>query len=100
MDLNKAIRMAVDTGDVGFGSRGASKVASTGKTKMIILSNNCPPKTRELIERNAKLSGVSILVYGGSSVELGSLCGKPFPISSLSIIEPGNSNILDAIKGQ
>ena len=100
MDISKAIRMAVDTGDVQFGSRKSSKAASAGKPKMIILSKNCPVKAKQEIERNAKLSGIPVLVYGGTSIELGSLCGKPFPVSSLSIIEPGNSTILDAAKGQ
>ena len=100
MDINKAIRMAVDTGDVKFGSRKSSKAASAGKLKMIILSKNCPAKARQEIERNAKLSGIPALTFNGTSVELGSLCGKPFPVSSLSIIEPGNSTILDAAKGQ
>jgi large subunit ribosomal protein L30e len=98
MDMNRAIRMAVDTGEVLFGSRGSSKGAFTGKPKMIILSSNCPGETREGIERNSKLSGIPVLFFGGTSIELGSLCGKPFPVSALSIIEPGNSNIMEAAK--
>ena len=98
MDINRAIRMAVDTGDVKFGARGSVENASTGKTKMIVVSSNCPKKTRGEIARNSKLSGVNVLVFNGTSIELGSLCGKPFPVSALSIIEPGNSNILDAVK--
>ncbi len=99
MDMSKAIRMAVDTGDVRFGSRGAVKGASAGKPKMLIVARNCPKGTRDIIEKNSKLSGIPFLVFKGTSVELGSLCGKPFPISSLSIMEPGNSNILEAAKG-
>ncbi len=98
MDVSKGIRMAVDTGDVRFGSRDAVKDAFTGKTKLIVLSNNCPKPIKSEIENKAKASGVHVLEYSGTSIELGSLCGKPFPVSSLSVIEPGNSNILDSVK--
>jgi ribosomal protein L30E len=31
-------------------------------------------------------------------MELGSVCGKPFPISVLSVYEEGSSNIIDLAK--
>ncbi len=95
MDVEKAIRMAVDTGKVKFGSRNTLKSAISGDSKMIIISNNCPRKTREDIEKNSKLSKVYLLTYTGTSLELGSLCGKPFPVSSMAITDAGNSNILE-----
>jgi large subunit ribosomal protein L30e len=98
MDVNRAIRMAVDTGDVTFGARGTATAASTGASKMIVIASNCPKKTRDEIEQNSKISGVPVIVFGGTSIELGSLCGKPFPVSTLSITDPGNSNILEAVK--
>lgn len=100
MDMNKAIRMAVDTGEVKFGARDTIKDASSGKAKLIIISANCPKQTREAVDRNAKMSSVPVLVYDGSSIELGSLCGKPFPVSALSVIDAGNSNIMDAANKQ
>lgn len=49
------------------------------------------------IEHYAKLFGVGILRYSGNSVELGVAAGRPFSVSVLSIVEPGNSNILSAV---
>lgn len=98
MDLDKAIRLAVDTGEVQFGSESAKNLASHAKAKLIILSANCPKETSATITRYAKLSRTPTLKYKGTSLELGSLCGVPFPVSALSIMEEGNSNILEAIQ--
>ncbi|MCL4411212.1 50S ribosomal protein L30e, partial [Candidatus Marsarchaeota archaeon] len=32
---------------------------------------------------------------GGNPIELGAVCGKPYSVSTLAIIEAGNSNILN-----
>ncbi len=100
VDLDKAIRLAVDTGKVEFGTKSAKTLASHAKTKLVVLSSNCPKETSLAITRYAKLSNVPTLKYKGTSLELGSLCGVPFPVSALSIVEEGNSNVLEAIKPQ
>ncbi|MFH1448401.1 MAG: 50S ribosomal protein L30e [Candidatus Micrarchaeota archaeon] len=98
MNINKAIRMAVDTGDVKFGARSTIKNVVSGKSKMVIISNNCPRETREDLERNSKLSGVHLFRFGGTSIELGSLCGKPFLVSSMVILDVGDSNITGIVE--
>ncbi|MDI6690734.1 MAG: 50S ribosomal protein L30e [Candidatus Bathyarchaeota archaeon] len=95
MDVDKAIATAVKTGKVSFGANAALQNAKTGKAKMIILAVNCPTTTREDIEYYCKLSKVPLITYKGSSLDLASVCGKPFTISALSIREPGDSEILE-----
>ena len=98
MDIDKAIRMAVDTGKVEFGSEKALKLSMFGKAKLVLVSSNCPTNALADLERHAGLSKIPISTYNGSSIELGTVCGKPFPISMLSVLEAGDSNILDAAK--
>ena len=98
-DIGRSIRLAVDTGKVKFGSRDAVKAALSGEAKLIILAENCPKAVKGDVEHYSGLSGVPLYRYGGTSMELGSLCGKPFPVSALSISEAGNSDILDMAKG-
>ncbi len=98
VDVDKALRMAVDTGKVKFGTRDAAKSAMSGKTKMIVLSSNCPADTKADIENYSELSGLPVLSYNGTGYELGEVCGKPFVISAMAIDDPGNSRILDAVK--
>ncbi len=98
-DIGKSIRLAVDTGKVRFGSRDAVKAALNGEAKLIIVAENCPKPVKADIEHYAKMSSIALYAYDGTSIELGSLCGKPFPVAALSVVEAGNSDILDAVKG-
>ncbi len=99
MDLNTSIRTAVDTGKIILGSDRAKKLALLGEAKAIVIAHNCPAVVKQDISHYALLSGVSIIEFTGTSVELGVVCGKPFPVSALSVIEAGNSDILKSVKG-
>ncbi|MCS7119824.1 MAG: 50S ribosomal protein L30e [Nitrososphaerota archaeon] len=94
-DLDNSIVMAVKTGKVAFGANSALQGAATGKVKLIILSSNCPQKIRDKIEYCCKLSDIPIVVSPRTSIDLGRLCGKPFPLSAIAIRDPGDSDILE-----
>ena len=91
MDINKALRSVVTTGKVYFGIKEAKKALKAGKAKLIIFSSNCP---QEYISAISEFPKVSKYDFNGSNIELGSSCGKPFPISVLTVIKPGKSNIM------
>ena len=94
MDLNVSIRMAVDSGKTVLGSDRAKKFALLGEAKAIVLARNCPADVKQDIAHYASLASVPVIRFNGTSIELGVVCGKPFPVSALSVIEPGNSDIL------
>ena len=88
VDISIALKSAITTGKVEFGVEQTKKAVNAGKAQMVILSRNCP---------SAELRGdigVKVHVYGGNNMELGALCGKPFSVSALAIIDKGSSNIL------
>ncbi|MDO5851395.1 MAG: 50S ribosomal protein L30e [Methanobacteriaceae archaeon] len=95
MDLDRGVRVAVDTGSVILGSYKTIQSLKLGKGELIIIAENCPKDIKEDIERYSKLSNIPVFTFEGSSVELGSVCGKPFTVASLMIQEPGDSNILE-----
>lgn len=94
IDINKAIATTVRTGKVLFGANNAIKNAKIEKARLVIVSSNCPQKIREDIEYYCRLSDVPIVIYNGTSIDLGAICGKPFMVSALTIREPGDSDIL------
>jgi len=98
MDLSKAIRLAVDSGKVELGADKAKKIALRGEAKLVIISKNCPSDTAADLKRYCSQSGTPIIEFPGTSVELGIVCGKPFTVSALSVLEEGNSDILQAIR--
>ena len=97
MDANREIRRAVDTGKVIIGAKRTEKQIYDGKIQMIIFAENCPKDIKREISNNSKLKEVSTHTVELSSMKLGELCGKPFPIAVLSVMDPGNSKVLKVI---
>ena len=95
MDLDRGIRVAVDTGSVILGSDKTTQALKLGKGELIIVAANCPKDIKEDIDIYSKLSNIPVFTFEGSSVELGSVCGKPFTVASLIVQDPGDSNILE-----
>jgi large subunit ribosomal protein L30e len=91
MDINKALRTAISTGKVYFGIEETKKALKKGEAKLVILSSNCPSKFFEDINSSKKITTYN---FNGTNIELGSACGKPFPISILTVVKPGKSNIM------
>ncbi len=95
MDIERGIRVAVDTGKVILGSNKSIQAIKLGKGELVVMAANTPKNLKEDIEVYSKLSEMPVHVFDGSSVELGSVCGKPFTVSVLVVLEPGDSNILE-----
>lgn len=88
IDISKALKAAINTGKVEFGVDQTEKAVKAGKAQMIVLSANCPSAAL------VSCKDVKVHVYSGNNMELGALCGKPFSVSALAIIDKGTSNIL------
>lgn len=98
MDVQKAIRMAVDSGEVLLGKNEARRSLHTGKCKLLVLAQNLPSDLKLTLEKEARLAGIPYYEFEGTSSDLGGLCGKPYPISVMSIINEGDSDILSLVK--
>lgn len=96
--LTTAVRLTVESGKVEFGAKTGLVASLTGKAKLFVLAENTPIDTKTKVEDYAKKSKIPVIEFDGSSVELGSVCGKPFPVSVLSVYEEGASNILELAK--
>jgi len=97
-DIEKELVNALKTGKVILGSRKTLKIVKLGKAKAVIVAENAPPEIRDDIIYYAKLSNIPLYIYPGTSLELGAVCGKPFTVASLAILDPGSSRIIDLIE--
>lgn len=88
MDLNRALRTAAKTGEVQFGIAQAKKAIETTQGKLIVIASNCPAP--ELKDQTA----IPVVEFPGNNRELGAACGKPFSVSVVTVITPGDSLIL------
>jgi len=89
--------MAVKTGKVGFGSKDAIVSTASARAKMIILAKNIREAERDEIQHNAEQSVIPIYVFPGSSLDLGAVCEKPFPVSAIVVREAGDSEVLKLV---
>jgi len=92
VDLSKALRRALRTGEVYIGSKRTIKALRDGKAKMVIVARNCPEDVLETIKKFE----VKTITYDGTNMELGAICGKPFSVAALAIVNEGESEILNA----
>ncbi|AKB12761.1 LSU ribosomal protein L30E [Methanosarcina thermophila] len=92
INVDKSLIKAVKTGKVIIGANRTIEAAAEGKAKMVVLASNCP----EDIKQKVQATNVPVLEYEGTSVELGPVCGKPFTIAAMAILDVGESDILAA----
>jgi large subunit ribosomal protein L30e len=93
MDIETSLKKVLATGKVTLGIKEAIKSKKRGETKLYIIANDCPNKN--------KLGDIAedtpIYNFKGNSVDLGLTCEKPFPISIITVIDEGKSEILKQI---
>jgi large subunit ribosomal protein L30e len=94
-DLSNDIRLAVDSGKAAFGINRASETIMSNTSKMIIIASKNKGDRLNDIQHLAKISDIKVKVFEGTPMALGVVCGKPFSVSVLSILDAGNSNILN-----
>ena len=95
VEANKEIRRAVDTGIVAFGYRECQKKLLIGKGEMLIVSKNIPLNDKETLKQIATIEGKKYYEYPETGLVLGSVCGKPFVVSAMLILEAGKSKVLE-----
>lgn len=100
MDINTAIKRMIKTGKVEIGSNSSLDSIKNGEAKLVVISLNCPKNIRNDIMHYSKISEIPVLKYKGTSLELGEVCGKPFMIANLSIINPGTIKISELVKSK
>ncbi|ACJ15705.1 ribosomal protein 30 [Thermococcus onnurineus NA1] len=94
MDLAFELRKADETGKIIKGAKKTIQLAKMGGAKLIIVARNARPDIKEDIYYYAKLSGIPVYEFEGTSVELGTILGRPHTVSALAVVDPGESKIL------
>jgi large subunit ribosomal protein L30e len=95
--IDHELRLALSTGRVQIGSKIAIREMRRGRAQLAILSANCPIEKKEAIKNFGKLAKIPVLSHGKDSLDLGVLCGKPYPVSAIVINDPGDSRILNLV---
>lgn len=81
MNLAERIKEAMKENKIVYGYRKVLKFIRNNKVETVILSNNAPEKVKRMIMN----SNVKVEIFEGGSKEMGTICGKPYPISVIAI---------------
>ena len=95
-NTNSRLKLVMRSGKVALGSKATIKCLRSTKAKLVLIANNCPPLRKSQMEYYAMLAQCAVLHYNGSNVELGTACGKFFNVSTLTVLDAGDSDILTA----
>ena len=92
MDISRQLKIASATGKLLFGQRQAIDACAKGDAKCIILAANCPQEyIDELAAKHPEVTmHRTMLVNRG----LGVASGKPFSISTITVMDAGDSELL------
>jgi len=95
--FNTQLRNAVDTGKVVYGTKETLRECLVGEPKLVVVSKAIKNITKKQLEHYSKLLDITFIEYPEGGFELGSVCGKPFNVSSLVVRDFGQSSIVDVI---
>lgn len=87
MVLTEDIQSAVKSNKAILGYEKSLEYLRTNKPSLVVIANNIQEDRKEELEHDVRVSDARIEIFEGSSKELGIICGKPFPVSTLVIIE-------------
>ena len=92
MDIARQLKQGISSGKLVFGQRQTIAQCSKGAAKLVLVASNCP----EGFIDDLRNSHPSMPIHQVTMVnrQLGAACGKPFSVSSLCIIDPGQSDLL------
>ncbi|MCC6031524.1 MAG: 50S ribosomal protein L30e [Pyrobaculum sp.] len=98
VDIGRELQVAMNTGRVVIGFEETKKAVLAGTPKMVILAANAPRWARDDIEYYARLAGIPVFIFPGSSIELGAAAKRPHRIMAIAVIDPGQSEILKLVE--
>ena len=92
MDIARQLKQGINSGELVFGQRQTVSNCTKGGAKLVLVASNCP----ESFIDDLRNSHPSVPIHQVTMVnrQLGAACGKPFPVSSLCVIDPGQSDLL------
>merc|ERR1712037_1093467 len=96
-NINSRLNLVMKSGKFTLGYKTTLKSLRSGKSKLILISNNCPPLRKSEIEYFAMLSKTGVHHYTGNNIDLGTACGRYYHVSCLSITDPGDSDIIKSM---
>ena len=92
--MNSKLALVMKSGKAMLGYKSTLKSLRQGKSKLVFIASNTLPLRKSEIEYYCMLGKVEVHHFAGDNNELGRACGKMNAVSTLSITDVGDSDIL------
>ena len=92
MDISRQLKVASATGNLLYGQRQAMDACARGDAKCVILAANCPQDYNDdLAAKHPEVTMHRTMIVNR---DLGVASGKPFSVSTITVIDAGDSDLL------
>ena len=92
MDISRQLKVASATGNLLYGQRQAMDACARGDAKCVILAANCPQDyISDLAAKHPEVTMHRTMIVNR---DLGVASGKPFSVSTITVIDAGDSDLL------
>ncbi|XP_047371730.1 60S ribosomal protein L30-like [Sciurus carolinensis] len=98
--INFRLQLVMKSGKYVLGYKQTLKIIRHGKAKLVILTNNCSALRKSETEYHAVLAKTGVHHYKGNNIELSTACRKHYRVCTLSITDPGDTDIIRSIPEQ
>ncbi|XP_021564211.1 60S ribosomal protein L30-like [Carlito syrichta] len=98
--INSRLQLIMKSEKYMLGSKQTLKMIRQGKTKLVLLANNCPALRKPEIEYYAMLAKTGVHHYSGNNIETDTACGKCYRVCTLAIIDSGDSDLTRSMPEQ
>lgn len=97
-DIATDIRIAVDSGKVAIGANSVIGSMHQNKAKLVVVAIRGNKTATSDIQHLSNVTGIEVIKFEGDSMQLGAVCGKPYSVSTIAVMDSGNSHILENYK--
>ncbi len=93
----KELSVVKKTGSMVIGYRKVTKELYKGSLKLVIIASDMPEEKSKLIRYFCKLGNVPYIIWPDDVKSLGEAIGRPHIVSTIGIVNPGTSNIMNLL---
>lgn len=97
-DIKEKLLSTVKTGTVEYGMKKAVNKLYAEEPELVLVSKNCPQAMKDRIKYYCRINQTRYLESNYSSLDLGSICGRQHSVSVLTVLNPGESGILEGLE--
>ncbi|RME60187.1 MAG: hypothetical protein D6780_03800 [Candidatus Dadabacteria bacterium] len=98
VEIITQISSLLSSGKVNVGSKAVEKDVLFGRAKAILIAKGSNELIKERLIYLAELAKLPCFILDLNTKEMGEKFGKAYAVSAVSVIDAGNSKILEAVK--